>query len=268
MNVTYTTGYSTRTAGGSDNTIEGVLSDNMLLSYDDGSGTIVEFSIDCVFNPGGLDVADQKVLDWGQLNHIELVLSSTSSLNGTTITTMYNFQGFDIVSGNASGISLTNQSNSDGSYSYILNNVVGSIDYWANEAKIGAVNLSTQNYSYQGNTLQESVATFNVTIDSELINAPLRQTSSDEQEVPAPTLLTFQVTHNATDTEYKYGASVNWSADKDFPTSSPLTTGENYSLVAQDLLSFSYSTSEGGNMIQIKSFSTDANNDSAIYLLG
>ena len=70
------------------------------------------------------------MLDWGQLNHIELVLSSTSSLNGTTITTMYNFQGFDIVSGKASGISLTNQSNSDGSYSYILNNVVGSIDYW------------------------------------------------------------------------------------------------------------------------------------------
>ncbi len=80
-------------------------------------------------------------------------------------------------------------------------------------------------------------------------------------------MLTFQVTHNTTATEYKYGASVDWSADKNFTTATPMTTGESYSLVAQDLLTFSYSSTNGGQVTQISAFSTDPNNDSAIYYL-
>jgi len=261
VNVTYSEQYSLISNGQQE-----CLSQNMLLSYDDGSGAQVGFEIHCVFNPGGLDIANQKVLNWSDLNHIELILHSQSTMNRTWIGTMYNFQGFDIVSGNASDLNITrNYDQNTGSWHTSLNNVIGSISYWCNAAKISAVTLSTENYTHLGQTLQESLATFSVTIDSEISNGPLRGSSSGS--VTVPTVLTFQITHNVNDTEYKYGANIDWSAAKAFPTTPSLTNGENYCLVAQDLLSFSYSTTQGGKVTSMSTFSTDANNDSAIYSL-
>lgn len=273
VDVTYSQQYLTITAGGSNMTEVGLLSQYMWLTYNDGSRARVGFEIHCVFDPGGLDVASQTILDWNKLNHIELILHSESFVNGTLIGTMYNFQGFDIVSGNAQDINLTKNFNSDGSYFYSLNNVVGCISYWGNAVKIGNVTLSTVDYTDQGKALKESIASFNITIASDMINLGLRATSPREVRIPVPTVLTFQVTHNATATEYKYGASVDWSEAKAFPTMSysgtpALTSGQEYCLVAQDLLSFSYAASPDSYvMTQIKTFSTDANNDSAIYVL-
>ncbi len=261
VDVTYFEQYSLITNGQQE-----CLSQYMELTYNDGSGAQIGFEIHCVFNPGGLDIANQKVLNWGDLNHIELILHSQSTMNGTWTGTMYNFQGFDIVRGNASDLNITrNYDQNTGSWYTSLNNVIGSVSYWSDAAKISAVTLSTENYTHQGSTIQQSLATFNVTIDSEISNGPSRGSSSDS--VSVPTVLTFQITHNATDTEYKYGANIDWSTVKAFPTMNSLTTGQNYSMVAQDLLSFSYSGGPGTVVTQIKAFSTDRNNDSAIYFL-
>ena len=261
VDLSYSEDYSMITGG-----TQGCLSQNMMISYNDGTDAQVGFEIHCVFNQGGLDVANRTV-NWSELNHIELILQSQSLVNGTSINTMYNFQGFDIISGNASSFNVTKMYNPDGSSGYSINNVIGCISYWSQSAKISAVTLSTENYTYQGNTQQESVATFNVTIGSVISDTGLRNSPPNETQTSVPTVLTFQVTHNATATEYKYGASVDWNADKNFPTSPSLTTGENYSLVAQDLLSFSFSAVPGDHMTQIEQFSTDPNNDSAIYFL-
>jgi hypothetical protein len=264
VDVTYTTEYST--IMGATNTMPlGLFSQNMQLTYNDGSDAKVVFEIHCVFDQGGLDVSNKKVLDWNKLNHIELIMHSESMVNGTWTSTMYNFQGFVIVSGNAGDLSLS-KVNDGGNSFYAINNVIGSISYWSNAAKIGEVMLSTEQYTFNGETLQESVATFNVTINSMLSNLALGN-SGIETQTPVPTVLTFQVTHKATDTEYKYGANIDWSGAKAFPTMPSLTTGQNFSLVAQDLLSYSYSTEPGGKVTSLSTFSTNANNDSAIYFL-
>jgi hypothetical protein len=236
------------------------LSRYMWLNYNDGTGARVGFELHCVFNLGGLDIANQKVLNWSDLNHIELILHSEGYVNGTWLGTMYSFEGFSIVSGNASSVSLSRYNNSDSSF-YNLNNVIGSVSYWSDSATIGNVTLNTINYTSQGKGLEESIATFNVTIDSVISDGSI--TGNSQTEMPAPTVLSFQITHNATATEYKYGASIDWSGAKDFPTSAHMVQGQDYSLVASDLLMFNY----GMNSTEVKQFSTDANNDTAIYLV-
>ena len=131
VDVSYSEEYSMISNG-----TQGCLSQRMTLSYNDGTGAQVVFEIHCVFNLGGLDVANQTVLNWSKLNHIELILSSESDVNGTSIGTMYNFQGFDIISGNASNFHLTKNNNSDGSSFYSIDNImIGCISYWSNAAK-------------------------------------------------------------------------------------------------------------------------------------
>ena len=52
----------------------------------------------------------------------------------------------------------------------MLNNIVGSI-WYANcsAAEIGPISLTSENDTYNGTVLTDSIATFNVTLDAQII---------------------------------------------------------------------------------------------------
>lgn len=167
---------------------------------------------------------------------------------------MYSFQGFDIVKGNASNVSLAKISEGSGSFFYTVNNSIGSISYWTNFASIGNVFLST-------GANNESIAHFNISINATMGNGSSQGYQSNITQDPISAVFSFTVTHNLTSTQYKYGANVNWSSAKSFLTAVPMKAGETYSLVAKDLIMFYV----GGTNGEVKQFSTDSANDTAIY---
>ncbi len=258
VNVTYSENYST-VSQPINNTLTqmSLLQRFMWLQYNDNTSARVGFELHCVFYPGGINLTEQKVVNWSKLYNVELILHSETWEDNRTVGTMYSFQGFDIVRGNASNVSLVKMSEGNGSYFYVVNNTIGSISFWTNFAKIGNVSLSTDPDN-------ESIAKFNVSLNANIGNG------SSEGYLPGttanliPAVLSFTVTHNLSSTEYKYGANVDWSSVKSFPTSVPMKSGDNYNLVAKDLLMFYV----GGTNGEFKQFTTDAANDTAVYSLG
>jgi hypothetical protein len=230
------------------------------------------------FNPGGINDSassypnyNPQVLDWTQLNGISFTLADDGSLASTTAWgTTYSFSGFDIINGTAQQLSLNEVGNST-DYAYMLNNQVGSISYAnCSAAAIGPVTLDTENTTYNGNALTDSIATFNVTLDAQIINCQLTAAGPNTPTLPphqtlsnVPITLMFQVTENSAYTAYKYGVNVDWSADTAFPTTG-LNNGDSFSLVTADSLGFGI-TQDAVAQPFVSFFSTDANNDSAIY---
>ncbi len=250
---------------------------SMTLWYGNGA-TRVSMHFVYWFNPGGINDSassypnyNPQVLDWTQLNGISFTLADDGSLDSTTAWgTTYSFSGFDIINGTAQQLSLNEVGNST-DYAYMLNNQVGSISYAnCSAAAIGPVTLDTENTTYNGNALTDSIATFNVTLDAQIINCQLTAAGPNTPTLPShqtlsnvPITLMFQVTENSAYTAYKYGVNVDWSADTAFPTTG-LNNGDSFSLVTADSLGFGI-TQDAIAQPFVSFFSTDANNDSAIY---
>jgi hypothetical protein len=250
---------------------------SMTLWYGNGA-TRVSMHFVYWFNPGGINDSassypnyNPQVLDWTQLNGISFTLADDGSLDSTTAWgTTYSFSGLDIINGTAQQLSLNEVGNST-DYAYMLNNQVGSITYAnCSAAAIGPVTLDTENTTYNGNALTDSIATFNVTLDAQIINCQLTAAGPNTPTLPphqtlsnVPITLMFQVTENSAYTAYKYGVNVDWSADTAFPTTG-LNNGDSFSLVTADSLGFGI-TQDAVAQPFVSFFSTDANNDSAIY---
>ena len=205
------------------------------------------------------------------MNGISFTLADDGSLDSTTAWgTTYSFSGFDIINGTAQQLSLNEVGNST-CYAYMLNNQVGSISYAnCSAAAIGPVTLDTENTTYNGNALTDSIATFNVTLDAQIINCQLTAAGPNTPTLPqhqtlsnVPITLMFQVTENSAYTAYKYGVNVDWSADTAFPTTG-LNNGDSFSLVSADSLGCGI-TQDAVAQPSVSFFSADANNDSAIY---
>ena len=91
------------------------------------------------------------------------------------------------------------------------------------------------------------------------MDIPQHQTLND-----VPVVLTFQIKENSAYIAYKYGVNVDWSEDNAFPTTG-LNNGDNFTLVSFDNLGFETSQNASSLIQPIFFFSTDAQNDSAIY---
>ena len=225
-----------------------------------------------MFYEGGLDIVNRTVLSWNRLDHVELVLHGLSSGTVLSLVTNDDLQGMNIIGGDVLHITQLHDNVTNSNYTS-LNDIVGSISFWGNAIDTGQIVLSVQNYSYQGRELQESVANFNITIGSIISSAPLNSSTPGTDRTSVPTILTFQVVHNATSTKYEYGAYIDWSGAKEFPVAldsagTPLLTyGQTFSLVAQDDMSFYFSDGPNGTIEQVRSFSTDPTYDTATYLV-
>ncbi len=257
---------------------------DMVFNYPDGTGEMVLFGLTYTFAPGGLNMTTNQVLNWSKVTTAGVSYNTWSNVNGTPVSTLYTFTGFDIVNGSANDFNLTRSDGPNDSFYYNINNIIGSLNYEnSSSITIGAVSLSTVNATYDGQTLTESIAKFNITLEAQISDLPLPPEPPSlgnftASSVPVPVVMMFTITHDTAQTEIKYGLDVNWSAVQAFPTAteypnnpnpfSPgaLKTGDNFSLVAQDRLSFGY-TAPGGMTSTVATFSTDSGNDSAIYVV-
>ena len=287
VDVNYTQQFSQGVTETTNETSD-LLSGGMTLRYMDGTGEMIALTTTYAFTQGGINMSDDQVLNWSDVFNAGINLNTWATVNKTAIGTIYSFMGFDIVNGTANQFNLT-RNNLDfgnntcpGCFDYSVNNIIGSINYAnASSISIGAVSLSTANTTYDGNTLTESIAKFNVTVDALMSDLPLPpippQMQNLTDDVPVPVVLMFTVIHDTAQTNIKYGVSINWNATKAFPVAKEngdipghelypanFTTGDNFSLVAQDRLSFAYGSSQN-TMVNLPTFSSDALNDSAIY---
>jgi hypothetical protein len=278
--VSYFNTYSVGPTTFSNQTDDRLVGD-MLLNYPDGTGESILFGITYAFGAGGLNISDHQVLNWSKVSSAGISMNTWGSVNGTQVATLYTFTGFDIVNGSANDFNLTRNDGPNNSYFYSINDIIGSLNYANSTAiNIGAVTLSNASTTFEGKALNESIAKFNITLDAQISDFPLppippQMANDTAKTVPVPVTMMFEITHDVAQTEVKYGLDVNWSAVKDFPTSfenpndpnplsnQTLATGDNFSLVAQDRLDFSSGTGFAPTAI----FTTDAQNDSAIYVV-
>lgn len=110
------------------------LTRTLWINYNDNTSASVGLTIRYFFNPGGLDISNQQVLNWSDLTYSDLGINTWQNLNNTSLGTIYFFKGFDIIKGTAQNFTLSQTYNNNaqkppGSYSYYDNNVVGDISY-------------------------------------------------------------------------------------------------------------------------------------------
>lgn len=288
VDVNYTQDYTTSSALNVQPENKSVLDTQMVVSYNDGTGEMIQFDTRYFFNQGGLNVTGQQVLNWNDVNQSGVVLNTFSNVNGTSLDTIYSFNGFEILNGTASQFNLTSYVpyGPGAIIGHAINNIIGSINYAnCSSITIGNVALSTANTTTpSGATINQSIAKFNVTMEAQITDIPLppQQENALESQNSStiPVILMFEITHDTLQTEIKYGVDIDWSALKAFPTATelavgpinqnPLTynilkTGDNYSLVAQDNLAFSYGSSHSASTY-LGVFSSDPQNDSAIFI--
>ncbi len=232
----------------------------MWLTYKDGSESKFGFENYLAFEEGGLDVPNKQVLNWSKLEHIEPTLVCESYYNTSDlINTRCLFNGFTIVKGNASTFQLENGTSDDGwSFGPLTTLEYAKINYMDATTKIGEVILTTSDYIYNNQSLKESIAYFNVTINA---------TIGTEIKYDLQVILKFTVTHNITATTYKYGVDIDWSTCLDFPISDTLNTGDDFSLLATDSVIITV-IKEDFTTYPIAQFQTNPENDTAIFEIG
>lgn len=244
----------------------------MWIEYKDNTRSTFGFDFAFTFSPGGINAT--HVLNWSKVIYNGPILTSGSTLEGTIgVGIAVKFNGFIIVNGTAGDVELVLREEPN-KWGYGPKNTTGmaSLFYMRQESffnstdwnltmKIGAVNLTTRDYSYEGRSLKESIATFNISINAVITD------SFNFTHIPV--VLDFRVTHNITKNTWKYGADIDWSAVKDFPCRNQLSTGDNFSLVANDALvlaiNHDLTNTDGG--VQLGNYTTNTENDTAIFVL-
>lgn len=237
----------------------------MNFSYNDGTLCKVFFNIICTFGSGGLDFANHQILNWSKCMEIIPHFGVQSFFNDSVlISSSYQFNGFYIVNGTAADVQLMNMTGGTSDWEFVPDNVFAFIDYRDTTFKIGHVTLSTREYSYQNQTLNESIADFSVTINASIgVKGP----PPVEHEY-IPVALNFHLIHNVTSTVYKYGVDVNWSAHKDFPTDwnfKTLKTGDDFTLIAADGQQGAVYFMDQVDAIQLHAFQINDANDTVIF---
>ncbi len=230
---------------------DAILYQNMFLDYKDKTYTRVGFQITISFAEGGLNLETKEVLNWSKVKASSISMISDSFQNKNNLRTEFRFDGFDIINGTAEDLQLGFGSDGE-SWNYYPENVVGTIHFQDGTYKIGNVTLSTRDYTYDNRTLKESIAEFDVAMNATI--------GTNTTRCHIPILLSFQIIHNVTATVYKYGMDIDWSDCKAFPTTIPLQTGDDFTLIANDLV-----TVANGEW-QIGHFTTDPQNRTAMFI--
>ncbi|MHA1268171.1 MAG: hypothetical protein ACTSPY_00165 [Candidatus Helarchaeota archaeon] len=229
---------------------EDILYQNMFFTYNDLTFTRVGFQITISFDEGGLDLSSKTVLNWSKAKSSSISMISDSFQPGY-VRTEFSFDGFDIINGTAKELQL--EKNDDGTiWDYSIKNIIGTIQFKNTNYFIGPVNLYVRNYLYNNQVLKESIAEFNVTINSTI--------GTETERCYIPVILKFQITHNITSTIFKYGMDIDWSTCKAFPTEVTLNSGDNFTLISRDLITVS------NGVWQIGHFTTDSENKTALFI--
>ncbi len=241
--------------------IEGISEDflrqRMWFSYKDNTGAAAGFDTLLTFAKGGLDTVNKVVLDWNLVKYSGSAMVTESTVNSLNIVSEYVLNGFEIVNGTAEDLELILAVTGD-HWQWIPKEgmAIASIRYTNTTNKIGVVDLTTQNYTYQGATLKESIAQFNITINATIGNIATAEINY------IPVTLIFEVRHNITATTYKYGVDIDWSTHKAFHTAdSQLKTGDDFSLYTADRLNLGDGVWQAGN------FTSNLANDTALFLV-
>jgi hypothetical protein len=260
VDLTYVVDYYSGWISGDNETHEHI-AESLQFSYKDDTEAKLWFTFLYAFKQGGVDIANQQVLNWTKLIAIDLRISTQTYVNGTVLGTSYSPDGSKIciIPGTAKDLNITWDWNNPGYHR--MGSWIGTISWQKAPFSIGAVSLSTLDYTYNGTALKESIATFNITTNASLCNYEWAPTGPTSSSVELPVVFMFQVRHNATRTQYKYGEDIDWSKNKAFPTASPMATGANFTIVAATRMSFRY----GMYGHTVKQFSTDAGNSSGIF---
>ncbi|MDD1778162.1 MAG: hypothetical protein LUQ65_08340 [Candidatus Helarchaeota archaeon] len=245
----------------------GRLNQLMNISYNDGTLCKVFLKIICTFFGGGLDLENQQVTNWSKCTEIITHFGTQSYFNNSVkVSSGYQFNGFYIVNGTAADVVFQNTTTSSPGWELGVDSFYAYIDYQDTTTKIGHVTLSTRDYSYQNQTLKESIADFSLSINASMGVKDVGPVS----QVYIPVVLNFHVTHNVTSTVYKYGADINWSAHMDFPNimvggTDTLKTGDDFTLVAADGQQSAIYFMEKDDNIQLHAFEVNDANDTVVF---
>ncbi|MHA1732721.1 MAG: hypothetical protein ACTSU5_12320 [Promethearchaeota archaeon] len=232
--------------------------EKMEITFNDGTGSVVAFDILCGFKDGkGVDVAAGKVTDWSECDGIEPTLAVDGTipaeygLGGHTHSETV-FLGFDIYNGTSGQLGIVNTTTSDGGWNLELEwgKQIARVMFGNQSVKIGAVTINEETV---GGVLTDTV-TFDVNINATI------GTGANLVDIPAT--LSFTVTHTANYTRFKYGADVDWSAAKAFPTEGNINSGDPYCVVPNMRTQICTYAPE---FESISTYETNAGNDTIIF---
>ena len=252
LNIKYTADFDESSDDNGDGVKEAFYRQKMEISYKDSSKSIVAFDFLCAFEgETGVNIAGNEVTDWNDLDRIEPTLAIDGTipaeygLGGQTHSETV-FSGFDIYNGSSSDLGFINNTSVDSWYlSPDSSKQIGRIDFWNRTIRIGEVTTNTD--TIEG--LAASIVTFDVEID-----AAIGDTINMEA---CATVLSFTITHTINYTMYKYGAKLDWSTSKAFPTFGAISSGDPYCLIMDDR---SQTCVYAPKFESVSTFTTDADN--------
>jgi len=169
------------------------------------------------FVSGGVDVGNNKVLDWSKVKLIGFGLTTRNFLNGSEyVGTDIPWGELYVVKGDASDVKFSTGLN----YTAVEDSSAV-VNFYNCTTHIGPVSTAIS-----GN---DTIAAFSVTFDAGI--GP-----KGGAQVPIPANVTIKITHKPDRNIIEYGMALDWSGAKQFQCqeNQPLAPGDHYSLVFEE----------------------------------
>jgi len=252
---------------------DGVLLQQMKISYKDGTNTNIWFGFSHLFNgSNGIDVDNRAVTDWNERDDVHSELSSRNiippeyGLGGELLTTT-EFEGFRIYNGTSADLNITKTGNYPNSWSYWPEEEqwLADLKFRNSSMRIGQVQLKTEDYSSNGTASIKSIVKFDIHINATIGLAANKARGIKQNNTVINTVLSYTINHTVDYTKMKYGMDIDWSSAKDFPTFDDyvkIKDGDPYCLMLREKPTISVYVLETEG---IETFSTNDENDTAIF---
>jgi len=251
--------------GGWDGIDDGSLRQKMEISYNDSTNTLIGFDFVYIFDGCiGIDVDNRSVTDWNEVDNVDPTLTIESNAPpeyglGRRIVAQNAFLGFKIYNGSSADLNIIKAGEDPDNWEWFVDaqDWLADLNFRNCSMRIGQVTLDTEDYSSNGTTSIKSIVKFDIHINATI------GIETNKEEIDAT--LSYTINHTVDYTKLKYGLDIDWSNAKDFPTRDQYGTineGDPYCLLFQEGLAV---RTYNGGIDQIGTFSTNDENDTAIF---
>ena len=252
---------------------DGVLIQQMKISYKDGTDTNIWFAFSHLFNGSiGIDVVNRNVTNWNERDDVHTELSSRNKLPpeyglGWELLTLTEFEGFKIYNGTSADLNISKTEEYPDSWEWHVDEQdwLADLKFRNCSMRIGQVTLDTEEYSSNGTASIKSIVKFDIHINATIGLETNKNRGIKQNKTVINAVLSYTINHTVDYTKMKYGMDIDWSKAKDFPTLKnyvSIKEGDPYCLMLEQGPQIGIYISETDG---IETFSTNDENDTAIF---
>ncbi len=274
LDLVYTETYDKFEWDNDGNEDDGVLVQQMKISYKDGTDTKIWFAFSHLFNQSnGIDVENRNVTDWNERDDVHSELGTRNKFppeynlgsdQTLELLTQTEFGRFQIYNGTSADLNISKTEEYPNSWEWHVDEQdwIADLNFRNSSMRIGQVTLDTEDYSSNGSASIKSIVKFNVHINATIGLETNKGRGIKQNKTVINAVLSYTINHTVDYTKMKYGLEIDWSNAKDFPTFRgyvKIKDGDPYCLLLKQRPHIMELEGEIGT------FGTNDENDTAIY---